>query len=245
MNVLITRPFDASDTLADTLRHAGATVSWRPTIEIDLTVPTPALDAALHAIESFEWLVFTSTNAVSSVWRRARALGIPPAHLRSRLVAAVGPATEGALAGLDIDVQLTATPHSAEGLVAGLASLAGGSHFLYPRAARVLPTLVNGLRQLGARVTDVTAYATRPMTLGPEFAGALEKSDCVVFCSPSAIHAALGFRTALATRAIACIGPTTAAAARSAGLPVAIIPEQPTAGALANALLNHLVSVKK
>ena len=245
MNVLITRPYEAADTLPDILRSAGASVLWRPTIEIDLSIPTPALDAALAAIDSFEWLVFTSTNAVSSVWRRARALGIPPAQLRSRLVAAVGPATEGALAGLDIDVQLTATPHSAEGLIAGLAPVAARSHFLYPRAARVLPTLVDGLRQLGARVTDVTAYATRPVTLGAEFAAALAKSDCVVFCSPSAIHAALAFKPVLATRAIACIGPATAAAATSAGLPVAILPEQPTAGALADALLHHLVSVKQ
>ena len=245
MNVLITRPFEATDTLPETLRSAGASVLWRPTIEIDLAIPTPELDAALLSIESFEWLVFTSTNAVSSVWRRARALGIPLAHLRSRLVAAVGPATEGALAGLDIDVQLTASPHTAEGLIAVLAPVAARSHFLYPRAARVLPTLVDGLRQLGARVTDVTAYVTRPVTLGAEFASAISKSDCVVFCSPSAIHAALAFRPALATRTIACIGPTTAAAAASAGLPVAIIPEQPTAGALADALLHHLVSLKR
>ena len=242
MNVLLTRPYDASDTLAQTLRHAGATVTWRPTIEIDLAIQTPELDRALVAIESFEWLVFTSTNAVSSVWRRARALGIPLEQVRSRLVAAVGPATEGALAGLDIDVQLTATPHTAEGLIAGLAPLAARSHFLYPRAARVLPTLVDGLRQLGAHVTDVTAYETRPVTLGADFAHALSKSDCVVFCSPSAIHAALAFKASLATRAVACIGHTTANAARSAGLPVAIIPEQPTAGALADALLNHFVA---
>jgi uroporphyrinogen-III synthase len=67
--------------------------------------------------------------------------------------------------------------------------------------------------------------------------------DCVVFCSPSAITAAVPLRTQFDGCAIACIGPVTAEAAKAAGFPVSIVPAETTIPALAQAIAEHFVRV--
>jgi len=236
--VLVTRPRDSA--LSWVLRRAGARVVWQPAIRID-QIPTPDLDAALRRIRGFEWIVFTSVHGVSAFWRRARALRIDPAMMRAARCAAVGPETSRAIERRGARVSVIADPHSAEGLLVQMADrLESGSTVLYPRAAGARPILVDGLRRLGAQVTEAAAYeATRSPGVTELPAILNEGVDCVVFCSPSAVRAVLPYGALIAQSVIACLGPITADAARAAGLRVQIVPPTATAADLADAVIEH------
>jgi uroporphyrinogen III methyltransferase/synthase len=239
ITVLVTRPQDSA--LSRVLRRAGARVVWQPAIRIDDHIPTPDLDAALRRVRDFEWIVFTSVHGVSAFWQRARVLRIDSETIRGATFAAVGPATTRALERRGARVSVLADPHSAEGLIVQMAyRLKSGSTVLYPRAAGARPILVDGLRRLGARVTEATAYETMRSPAMRQLPAILESGvNCVVFCSPSAVHAVLPYRALIARSAIACIGPTTAAAATAAGLRAQIVPPKATATALADAVIEH------
>lgn len=242
ITVLVTRPEDS--VLSRVLRNAGARVVWQPAIRIEHDIPTPELDAALRRFDGFDWIVFTSIHGVSAFWRRARALPIDRETVRTARFAAVGPATARAIEQNGAHVSVIADPHSAEGLIVHMAyRLESGSTVLYPRAAGARPILVEGLRRLGARVTDATAYETLRSPEVRNVPAVLASGvNCVVFCSPSAVHAVLPYRRLIARSAIACIGPTTAAAATAAGLPAQIVPPKATAAALADAVIEHFQS---
>jgi uroporphyrinogen III methyltransferase/synthase len=239
ITVLVTRPQDSA--LSRVLRRAGARVVWQPAIRITPDIPTPELDAALRVVDGFDWIVFTSIHGVAAFWRRARALQIDRDSLGAAKLAAVGPATARAIERRGGRVAIIADPHSAEGLIVQMAyRLEGGSTVLYPRAAVARPILVDGLRRLGARVTEAPAYETMPSPAVRELPAILEAGvNCVVFCSPSAVRAVLPYRGLLGQTAVACIGPTTAAAATAAGLTAQIVPPKATAAALAGAVIEH------
>jgi uroporphyrinogen-III synthase len=98
-------------------------------------------------------------------------------------------------------------------------------------------------------VDEVVAYRTVPAPPPPDrVLMVLERAWAVTFASPSAVDAYLRLRTCGGLRlpvppVVACIGPTTAAAARAAGLAVAVEAPVPSADALVGALTGALGAV--
>ena len=246
--VVVTRAQGADDGLADRLRGLGAEVVHFPAIAIGPPASWDDLDRALRDLRSFAWVAFASANAVDWTVRRLADLGIPVAALAAPRLAAVGPATAGALRGAVRAPDLVPADARGSALAAALAPEVRGLRVLVPRAEEGRPELTEGLAAAGAEVTAPVAYRTLPV--GP---GALQglgdlleqgSVDAVVFASPSAVRAvaaALGPRAALLSRAaVAVIGPTTAEAARQEGWPVAIRPSYPGAAALAEVIAARL-----
>ncbi|WP_291985097.1 uroporphyrinogen-III synthase [Luteitalea sp.] len=236
--VWVTRPATASPELVYRLVDAGLDVYWHPLLRVVPPQDLAPLDAALRQGSHAHWTVFTSAEGVRACATRLEHLG----ERRSwqGAIAVVGPATAAALDALSATPALVATPHDATGLLAGLLPrLRAGATVLYPRAAGAAPALADGLRHLGATVIDPIAYDVVPTPVEPP-AGDVE---AVVFCSPSAVTAATPF-AAIRSRAIAaCIGRTTAEAARRAGWRVAVAPVA-TAAALADLLAKALDGVR-
>ena len=68
--VIVTRARAQSSSLVELLVDAGACPVELPAIEIaDPIDGGAALEQALSGIEDFEWVVFTSANAVERCWR--------------------------------------------------------------------------------------------------------------------------------------------------------------------------------
>jgi uroporphyrinogen-III synthase len=243
--VWVTRPRGADAELPRRLANAGAHVIWAPTIAIDSTIDPSGLDRAVRSLEAIDWIVLTSVPAVDVFADRLRGRALDRSALARLRIAAVGPATARAMERHGVRVALVAEPHSAAGLAAALARHLGpGSTVLYPRAAAAPDTLARQLRSTGAQVIDVVAYRTLPASVDRESARALERGvDCVVFCSPSAIDGAAAHRHVMERATVACIGPTTARAARAAGLRVDVMPARATARALADAIVSRVVRV--
>ena len=143
--------------LVAALRDAGATVLEVPVIAV---VDPPDGGAALRAeaarASGYDWVVFTSANAVErfvGLLRDGRALG-------GARLAAVGTATAEALAQRRLAVDLLPAEHSAAGLVDAMDGAPAGKpgRVLFPRAVAARDVLAPGLRAKGWDVVEVDAY---------------------------------------------------------------------------------------
>jgi uroporphyrinogen-III synthase len=254
--IVVTRAGEAGTAFAARLRALGAVPLLFPAITIAPPADPGPLDAALAGLAGYDWLLFTSANGVRAFLARLRATGrdLPPsAALR---VGAVGPATAAALAAAGRAPDLVPAEQTAGGLAAALGAVAGAA-VLFPAADIARPDLADGLRERGARVDVVTAYRTLPAAPedGAALAGELRAGtiDAVTFTSPSTVrgflamvaHGRLDAAALVASAgrpAIVCIGPTTAGAARAAGLPVAAVAATQSADGLLAALLAHFAT---
>ncbi|MFO7172205.1 MAG: uroporphyrinogen-III synthase [Bacillota bacterium] len=246
--VLVTRAREQQSGLAEAIRRLGGEVWDFPTIAIADPEDWGPVDAALARLESFAWLVFTSQNGVRRFFQRLEGLRGPgaalPPHLR---IAAVGRATAAALAGYGLEPAVVPREYRGRELAPALAPhLRPGDRVLLAQARDPAWDVAGDLRRLGAEVTQVAVYRTVPAAGDPEplrAALAAGRIDYATFTSPSTVRNLLlalpdGVRL-LAPVTVACIGPTTAAAAREAGLRVDLVPPEATAEGLAAALVAH------
>jgi uroporphyrinogen III methyltransferase / synthase len=221
--VVVTRAGERARGLVDALERVGATALELPlTRQVDPADGGVALRAAAAAVSDNEWVVVTSVTAVDrflGALRDARALG-------SVRVAAVGPATADALRRSGVEPDLVPAEHSARGLVEEFPDPAGAGsrRVLFPSADLALGTIAEGLVQKGWDVHRVEAYRTVARA-APE-AALLERvtaADALTFTATSSVQAFMELRTEAGHPVtppahVVCIGPTTAAAARAAGL---------------------------
>jgi uroporphyrinogen III methyltransferase / synthase len=251
--VVVTRAAAQAQRFTELLQASGARVIEAPAIVIGAPASWEPLDAALSALDSFTWVVFTSTNGVLMVDRRLAALGLGWPMLSGRRVAAIGPATADALREHGVRVDVVPAEYRAEGLVERLRPrLTPGDCVLLPRAAQTRDVLVTELRELGVQVTEVAAYATRKAEGGaPRLAEALAAGavDAVTFTSSST---ARNFSEAFSDDerrswrgrvAVASIGPITAATAAEYGLSTDIMPAEYTIPALARAIAEYFARI--
>jgi len=244
--IAVTRAASADDALSARLAALGAEVLEFPAIVVAPPSSLAALDAALRDLAAVDWIAFASANAVERTISRAIELGLAPEALARPRLAAVGKATSARVAASLRPPDLVPADARGEALSAALAPQVRGRRVLVPRAEEGRPELVEGLARAGAEVVAPAAYRTVPAAAGSlePLGDALRagRLDAVVLASPSAVRsvvAAVG--AALLARArIAVIGPTTADAARAAGLAVAVQPRRSDGAALADAIAGTL-----
>lgn len=243
--IVITRAVHQAGELADLLREQGAVPLLYPCIAIVPPEDTTALDVALRAADTFDWLVLTSANTVEALRQRCEALGLSLAGIKA---AAVGPATaEAAQTVLGLDVQTVPDEHVAEALAKAL-HIAPGMRALLPQADIARSTLADHLRAAGAHVTEVTAYRTMMGQGGVNLPALLSggRIDALTLTSSSTVTNCLerlrsegGDLAQLRAIPAACIGPKTAATARDAGFAIILTPDDYTLPALVAALAGY------
>lgn len=246
--VVVTRAGEGPDALCERLQELGAAVRLLPAIALAPPADPGPLAAALRGLSRFEWVAFTSAAAVDRVLDALAAAGLPDGELAARRLAAVGPATADRLGSRLRPPDLLPAEATGAALAAALAPSVAGRRVLVPRPAEGRRELVEGLAAAGAEVTAVEAYRTVPVPaarLAPLAAWIRAgEVDAVAFASPSAVRAvatALGpAAPILAGVLLGAIGPTTAEALREAKLPVGVVAEPHTGGALAEAIAERL-----
>ena len=139
--ILVTRAREQAGAFARLLEAAGAQVMLVPTIAIEPPESWAPLDAALA--EEHDWVVFTSVNGVAMVRHRLEATGRDRASIERSRLAAIGPATAGALRDWGLTPEVVPGEYVAEGLLERLRPLvAAGDRVLLPRAAETRDVLV-------------------------------------------------------------------------------------------------------
>ena len=228
--VLITRAAHQAAKLSDGLRALGAVPVEVPVLEIHPPESFDALDAALHNLDSYSWLILTSANTVRALAERAAALDISFADFTSLKVAAVGASTAAAAEHAGLAVALIPKSYVAEGLVEILAAQASGHKILLARAAVARDLIPDALRIAGARVDVVDAYRNgMPVAAPGLLRQAVEQGiDAATFTSSSSVtHLAEAARAAgipwpLAGVPAVSIGPITSRTLRERGWEPAI-----------------------
>ncbi len=248
--IVVTRAPGQASGLSARLRDAGA-----EPIEIAAIAIGPpadggaALDRAAAEVREgrYGWVAFTSANAVEALFSRlhdARDFG------KAR-VAAIGPGTSAVLAERGVVADLVPARSVAEGLLEALTDTTPSS-ILLPQAAAARPVLADGLASRGWSVEVAEAYRTEPATLDGAAATDAADADAICFTSGSTVTAWLAAVRAGAGRGgacltvppvVACIGPTTSAVARDAGLAVSVEAGQHTLDGLVTALVAYFTGV--
>ena len=96
--IVVTRAVEQARGLRDRLEKIGATVLLLPAVSFSEPADSTALDNAIGSLETFDWILFTSANAVRFFAGRCRKLGrVLGKGVRPRC-AAVGTVTAGAAA---------------------------------------------------------------------------------------------------------------------------------------------------
>jgi len=230
--VVITRAASQSSELRSGLEDLGARVIECPTIHIVPPTSWKPVDDAIRRMNTYNWLLFTSANAVEQFMDRmgSRRPAIP--------IAVVGSSTGKKLGEWGLKPSLVPADFRAEGLLEAFPENLVGTRILFPRAEVARELLPEELRRRGATVDVVTVYRTVKALVGN--IGEIletERVDCIVFTSPSTIPEDLHM---LPTgTALAVIGPVTREAALLMGLKVDIVPVESTVPALVKAIQRY------
>ncbi len=244
--VIVTRTREQASRLVELLEEAGAECLEIPTIKIVPPESFEALDEALREVEAFDWVIFTSQNAVRYFRERLYALGKDARSLSRSRLAVIGTATAEALAGMGLKADLVPEEFRAEGLIAAFAGLEiRGQKILLPRAEEAREILPEKLREMGAEVRVVPAYRTvLPEESRRALLSALEEGvDLVTFTSSSTARNFFklleGREDLLKNVVLASIGPITSETLRKLGHPPQIEAREYTIAGLMTAIREY------
>jgi uroporphyrinogen III methyltransferase/synthase len=241
ISVLVTRPKERDDELANILRGRGAEVLFQPAIAISDPPDWRPLDAALARLPAFDWLVFSSGNGVRYFFGRLFASGCDARRLGGAKIAAIGPNTAEELFNCRIKADLVPDEYRAEALADALAAQAAGRKFLLIRASRGREVLAERLVAAGSKVEQVVAYSSVDVESPDEAIAerlASGRIDWITVTSSSIARSLENlFGEDLRKAKIASISPVTSAVLRELGHEPSAEARQFTPAGLAEAIL--------
>ncbi len=252
--VVVTRAREQASGLAHSLGELGAEVIQFPTIEITRLPDYSEVNAAINALASYDWVIFTSVNGVKHFWTELRGQNKDARAFKNCRIAAIGPATAEALLERGLLADFVPDSYVAEGVVAGLQNLGmGGKRILLPRAKVARDVLPDELRKSGASVDILPVYETKPgAAKRDEVLKRLEKNeiDCVTFGSSSTVENFLSLIPADLLKAhpeakLASIGPITSKTLEKNGLKADIEGNEFTIPALVESITGYFAAKGK
>ena len=221
--IISTRPLEASDTLPEIIRSAGAKLFSLPMIEIVPAPLDPQMAEKLNNLEQYEWIFFTSKNGVVNFFKQ-----LIDARGTTELPKKVKIAVIGFKTGLELEYYGYAPTFISEENTA--------EEFLNRFNAKYHPENLNILLSLGNladntlqnnlalrnSVQRIDVYQTvKPAQADPEIMDMIksDRYDLIVFTSPSTFHNFSSFYDAsmLGKLKMASIGSVTTKAIQKAG----------------------------
>ncbi len=257
--VLVPRTKDQAGVMSERLRMHGAIPEEVPTIAVEPPRSPAQMERSVKGLVDgrYQWVVFTSTNAVKAVWEKFHEFGLDARAFSGVKIACVGNATAEKVREFGIVPELVpnvdeAQTNTSEGLLEIFPPyddvLDPVDRVLLPRADIATETLAAGLRDRGWEIDDVTAYRTvRAAPPAAPIREAIKTGgfDAVCFTSSSTVRNLVGIAGKPHTRTlVACIGPATAETAREFGLRVDVQPEEARVPTLVDALAEHTAKLR-
>jgi len=254
--VLVPRTKEQAGAMSARLQAYGAIPVEVPTIAVEPPRTPAQMERAIKGLVTgrYEWIVFTSTNAVRAVREKFAEFGLDARAFAGVKVACVGEATAQAVRRSGIVPELVPSgEQSSEGLLTDFPPyddvLDPINRVLLPRADIATETLAAGLLERGWEVDDVTAYRTVRAAPPPApIRDAIKTGgfDAVLFTSSSTVRNLVGIAGKPHSRTVvACIGPKTAETATEHGLRVDVQPDLPQVELLVDALGDYAKSQRE
>ena len=253
--VLVPRTKDQAGEMSERLTSYGALPIEVPTIAVEPPRSPAQMERAVKGLVDgrFQWVVFTSTNAVRAVWEKFGEFGLDARAFSGVKIACVGESTADRVRAFGISPELVpAGEQSSIGLLDEFPPYDSifdpVNRVLLPRADIATETLAEGLRERGWEIEDVTAYRTVRAAPPPAATREMIKTggfDAVCFTSSSTVRNLVGIAGKPHARTIiACIGPKTAETAAEFGLRVDVQPDTAAVGPLVDALAEHAARLR-
>ena len=253
--VLVPRTKDQAGEMSDRLIGHGAAPIEVPTIAVEPPRSPAQMERAVKGLVDgrYQWVVFTSTNAVRAVWEKFAEFGLDARAFSGVKIACVGEATAERVRAFGISPELVPSgEQSSLGLLDEFPPYDDVfdpvNRVLLPRADIATETLAEGLRERGWEIEDVTAYRTVRAAPPPATIREMIKTggfDAVCFTSSSTVRNLVGIAGKPHARTlVACIGPKTAETAAEFGLRVDVQPETAAVGPLVDALAEHAARLR-
>jgi uroporphyrinogen III methyltransferase/synthase len=253
--VLVPRTKEQAGDMSARIRMHGAIPAEVPTISVEPPRSPAQMERAVKGLVDgrYQWVVFTSTNAVRAVWEKFTEFGLDARAFSGVKIACIGDATAAKVRSFGITPELTPSGEAtSEGLLADFPPyddiLDPVEKVLLPRADIATETLAAGLRERGWEIEDVTAYRTVRASPPPAETREMIKTggfDAVCFTSSSTVRNLVGIAGKPHARTlVSCIGPKTAETAREFGLRVDVRPDEPQVTLLVDALADHAAKLR-
>ncbi|WP_137811285.1 uroporphyrinogen-III synthase, partial [Gordonia sp. GAMMA] len=253
--VLVPRTKDQAGDMSERLVSHGAMPKEVPTIAVEPPRSPAQMERAVKGLVDgrYQWVVFTSTNAVRAVWEKFAEFGLDARAFSGVKIACVGEATAEKVRSFGINPELVPSgEQSSLGLLEDFPPYDDVfdpvNRVLLPRADIATETLSEGLRDRGWEIDDVTAYRTVRAAPPPAETREMIKTggfDAVCFTSSSTVRNLVGIAGKPHARTIvACIGPKTAETATEFGLRVDVQPENASVLELVDALAEHAARLR-
>lgn len=247
--ILITRSYDQSPVEMRRLESAGAKVLPFPTIKIVPVEDYEEFDNLMNKFVKFDFLIFTSANAVEKFNERIEHLGVELDFHKTKIVV-VGRKTSDACYDVNLPVDIIPQDFSTEGVIAELAEEYDleDKEILIPGSAIARDDLQEGLEEAGANVTFIPIYDT-VLPDEEDFAEQLEilkeqVPDIFVFTSPSSYKnfleiSGIDKKKYFKKSEIAAIGTTTKKEIEKDGVEVQIVPEEFTMEGIVKTIIDR------
>ncbi len=245
--ILVTRSRTQASVLVEKIKQLGGEAIEFPTIEIAEEKNLEQLYQAFENIENYQWIIFTSVNAVEIFFKQLREQGRDIRSLSGLRICAIGPATSAKLHDLGLLVDVIPDEYQAEGIIEKLQGIiTPGQRVLLPRAHGAREILPVSLKEMGAQVDECFLYqaiipqAIKNKNWQEELPGHL---DYITFTSSSTVSnfvEMIGKEQVASFNQqvkVACIGPITAATARDKGFDIDVQASEYTIDGLLNAIL--------
>lgn len=240
---IVTRPAGQEGEIAALVRAAGGECLHVPVIRITPPTDTGPIDAAVHQLDMYDWIVFTSVNGVRGFLDRMRVAGLDGRALGTARLASIGPATERSLEAAGFVCDMTARSFRSEGLVDALTDQPRGSRFLLVRAARGRELLRQSLEAAGHHVDEATAYQSVPVEaidVSTTDLIAAASSPWLTVTSGAIAEASIRlFAPWIRSWRIASLSAVTSATLRRFGLEPAVEAKEATSESLVAAMIAH------
>lgn len=246
--VVICRALDQSSELSEKLTRLGAQVISFPTIKILPPAEWTKVDEAIRAIKNFDFIIFTSANAVKIFYSRISEIRTKSDSGFVKVIC-VGNKTKTICEQLGIIVNFIPDDFSSEGIINKFRDILTGRKILYPRSSIGRKDIITQLELLGNEITAVDIYRTiAPTDLELEEVRSLlikTAVDIFIFTSPSTFENFLILlniedpENYFSEKIVAAIGPTTKKAIEGKNVKVAIIPHVHSIDGLVTAVENY------
>jgi uroporphyrinogen III methyltransferase/synthase len=253
-SIVVTRAREQASGLANMLTDLGAEAIQFPTIAIRPVEHHEDIDAAIEALDSYSWVVFTSANGVKLFAGHMAAAGKDARAFANCKIAAIGPATAAAVRALGITPDYVPEAYIAESVAKGLISLGvAGQRILIPRARVAREVLAEELKKAGAVVNVLPVYdtvadlANKDLVMERINSG---KLSAITFGSSSTVDNFFkiipeSVIEAHPEIALAAIGPVTANTLEKHGFKATVMPKMFAIPALVTELVLHFSSEDK
>jgi len=246
--IVITRTNEQSSDSVKKLESLGAKVIPFPTIKIVPIKVFNHFDTYAEKLNNFDYIVFTSENAVKYSADRLKEIGkVIPDNVK---VVCTGSKTADKCDDCNINVDIIPDDFSAKGLLEHFSTKnLVEKKFFIPSSEIARDELKMGLLELGAEVVQTPVY---DVALPDEEENrknieliSRNKPDLFIYTSPSTFHNFLKILeidnpvSYFRNYDVAAIGPTTTQAIENEEVKVSIVPKSFTMDGLIDAIINY------